>query len=89
MSLDLIDRLPKKSATPYDRMPAFREAFRDLSEDDYRALEDRLEAYLLLTIRFVFEDAGAGRLDLTIPGAPPTMGGGSVDPTHKSIQSLP
>jgi hypothetical protein len=70
-------------------MPAFRERFSDVSEDDYRAIEDRLEAYLLLTIRFAFEDGNAGRLDLTALNVPPTMGTGSVEPTHKPINPQP
>ena len=72
-----------------DRMPAFRESFPQASDEEYSAIEDRLEAYLLLTIRFVFEDAAAGRLDLTISQPAPTMEDGAVEPNQQPTNSLP
>jgi len=68
------------------RMPEFRERFPGVSEDEYHAIEDRLESYLLLTIRFVFEDASAGGLDLTGSHARPTIPTGSIEPfTNQTI----
>lgn len=62
------------------RMPAFRESFRYLNEEEYERIEDALEAYLLLTIRLVFEDVAAGRLALTASDAPSSMKNGPVGP---------
>lgn len=68
-----------QSETAY-RMPAFREMFRDLSDEEYARIEDALEAYLLLTIRFVFQDIAAGRVSLTTSGEASTMENGPGEP---------
>ncbi|HJP59867.1 MAG TPA: hypothetical protein VJ865_07700 [Gemmatimonadaceae bacterium] len=47
------------------RLPAFRDNFRHLNDEDYVRIEDVLEAYLLLTIRFVIHDIATGRVSLT------------------------
>lgn len=71
-----------QSESPY-RMPAFRESFLTLDDEEYQRVEAALESYLLLTIRFVLDDVAQGRLSLTAHEEPLTIGTGSVEPGDK------
>ena len=65
------------------RMPAFRDSFPNLNDEEYKRVEDALESYLRLTIRFVLDDVAQGRLTLTAGTERPTMMIGSVEPVNK------
>jgi hypothetical protein len=56
--------LPMDPSPPY-RMRAFRALFPDATENEYRAIEGSLDAYLQLSLRFLLEDIAAGNLNLT------------------------
>jgi hypothetical protein len=74
---------------PSYRMPMFRKSFPNHTDDDYKRVEDALEAYLLLTIRFVLDDLAAGRITLTNDEDPSTMKRGSVLPAHEPSHPIP
>lgn len=70
-------------------MPAFRKGFQNNSDEEYKRIEDDLEAYLLLTIRFVVDDIAAGRITLTTGEHPSTMRRGTVEPAHEPTLPIP
>lgn len=70
-------------------MPAFRDTFRHLNEDEYKNIEDVMEAYLLLTIRFVLDDVASGRVSLTPSREATRMNSRSVEPAQKPISPKP